>query len=420
MNPIASYKHLKAIDLLVIEDSIRLELIENNYGVNYPKHMRLLKELFKQNNLNVPKVEDEALVLEKECMNLFKKFYDFVFDNNTITYAHLDKTPDILNCVLVSSINTPNIFYVQNSYSNELLKRLNQDIKKFLLNIKNLKEYVQKIKESNDSDEKDDLQIDDDDKKNCLEYIERTEFFRKHFNKTHFDWFCKNNKPLYCLARLRQDNEYFRAKIVDYKPAEDRENDKIKVFFVDYGDHDTIGREDIFPLFETFIKICPFQAIECSLDGIKPVQAITREDSKDSIRSDSLQKWSDEAGDLMWDLTHDDLNRYIDLFARVVKLEHMVPYVYVNTDEGLDLDGYKAAWIEPPKRHYKIKLFQKSYPEFIDIGHKLVEQNQARLSKEEEDAVFNSINLENDLTGLAKTLNNIAKQSINFFIRYYF
>ena len=58
-----TYNHLLDINSYLKFLRVRQELIENNYAVHYLKHMKLLKELFIENNLQVAKTEDEALDL---------------------------------------------------------------------------------------------------------------------------------------------------------------------------------------------------------------------------------------------------------------------------------------------------------------------------------------------------------------------
>ncbi len=66
---------------------------------------------------------------------------------------------------------------------------------------------------------------------------------------------------LFCIAKLKSENEYFRAEIKDFKD----ETNEIRVFYVDFGDYSWVNLNEIYPLNEKFLRILPFQAIECSL-----------------------------------------------------------------------------------------------------------------------------------------------------------
>ena len=56
--------------------------------------------------------------------------------------------------------------------------------------------------------------------------------------------------------------EWFRAEVVKLMP-----NDDFKVFFVDYGNTDVVGSDDVRSLPEEFVK-WPKQAVHCGIDGI--------------------------------------------------------------------------------------------------------------------------------------------------------
>ena len=94
------------------------------------------------------------------------------------------------------------------------------------------------------------------------QFEERTKQIRSSLNKKTIDHI-KNvyNKKLFCLAKLKSENEYFRAEIKDFKD----ETNEIRVFYVDFGDYSWVNLDEIYPLNEKFLRILPFQAIECSL-----------------------------------------------------------------------------------------------------------------------------------------------------------
>lgn len=129
-------------------------------------------------------------------------------------------------------------------------------------------------------------------------FVRRTQLLRSQLTPDKIAWFNANKIPLYCLAKHSNESVYNRARIVsafDEDQNEDEDEDeeeedeeredrrrnertresenggKFKVFFVDYGDLSTVTIEDILPMEEKFVKQLPFQAIECSLNGLKPL-----------------------------------------------------------------------------------------------------------------------------------------------------
>ena len=66
------------------------------------------------------------------------------------------------------------------------------------------------------------------------QFEERTKQIRSSLNKKTIDHI-KNvyNKKLFCVAKLKSENEYFRAEIKDFKD----ETNEIRVFYVDFGDY---------------------------------------------------------------------------------------------------------------------------------------------------------------------------------------
>ncbi|KAI5643642.1 tudor domain-containing protein [Phthorimaea operculella] len=67
------------------------------------------------------------------------------------------------------------------------------------------------------------------------------------------------------LAKLPDDDMFERARI-----DEIINEDKVKCFFVDYGDWREVNKRNLIPISEKLITQLPFQAIECRLVGVRP------------------------------------------------------------------------------------------------------------------------------------------------------
>lgn len=146
------------------------------------------------------------------------------------------------------------------------------------------------------------------------------------------------------------------------------------MFFVDYGDFDYISKENILPLPQRFVKILPFQAVECALDGIV-----------------NEETWPLEAGDELWNFTHDDNNYFYTLLVR--NLEQL------NSEEN-------------QTRKYLVRLFRKNSPELIDVSHRLVAVNCAKLADIEEVFTF-----EETIDCKGHPLKSLVKQFVVNFVR---
>lgn len=68
-----------------------------------------------------------------------------------------------------------------------------------------------------------------------------------------------------CAAQFSCDNKWYRATVVDFAG-----NKNVVVYYVDYGNKETISYTKIRMLHEQFFKLVP-QAIKCSLSQIKPI-----------------------------------------------------------------------------------------------------------------------------------------------------
>ncbi len=383
LDPVTYTKHLRALNMYVVDESIRKELIDNNYGVLYEKHLSQLTDLFHKYSVPVARQHDERAQLRHMCINLLNSFYTpnnpsrsvqskkksskkcksedgdsdqekqnrklddkQILDwlKKEITFAYLPISgksgDDELEEkeVYVSAVNTPSQFYVQQVYSNELLDRLNRNI-------------ADHICKTNSDD------------KNMEAYKKLVMFIRQNLTVEAFEWIRSRSIPLYCLARLNNE-EFFRAEILECVKIEDQV--KWRVFFVDFGDENVVTLDDIYPMTESQMpcRSLPFQAIECSLElAIRPPkQPVSGSDPQIFER-----KWSKESGDYLWSLTQDKQNYYIKLHATALSANE-----------------------QTTKRSYNIALKKKAYPDSLNIAHQLVYSNFgcAELTREERTRLF--------------------------------
>jgi hypothetical protein len=345
--------------------------------------MNDLKTLFQQSELKIARLEDEQFNVEQESLNLLEHFYENPTDSESISYAYLDMSNDAC-LVYMSSVITPSKFYVQNEYSFKLLERLNTDINDFVKKVKTKLSEVKKIeihKKKMDAEEE-----------FMQSYLKRIEFIRKSFRKETFDVLASKNKPIYCLARQTNENEYNRAKIISF--SNENNEAKVKAFFVDYGDFDWISANEILPICEKYFKLLPFQAIECSLNGVVAF------DHKELV---CLNDWTDYSGDQLWKLTHDEKNFHLELYASAVEIN------VAKFNQNLSPSHFLS---DVANKNYSIKLFRKNLPANMNIANKLVALNCAKFTKSEEEEIFiqNCSNEKNLFSPLTKNfINNFIK-----------
>jgi hypothetical protein len=375
---------LEALDMDVVQESVRKEFILNNYAVNYEKHMKQLIELFMKYSLPVARQFDERARKRRTCLDILHSFYapsssskklhkedlrkrkvknadndesqeqnDAKFsenDNETailarlqtqIAFAYLplsDKAsrgeePAQETEVYVSVVNSPARFYVQSTYSYDLLERLNDGIA----------DQVRKAKDMENNDELD-------------SYKKQIEFIRGNLNMETYEWIKSKSVPLYCLARLKNDG-FFRAEITNCQRvscSDESGKDELKwsVFFVDYGDQDVVTLADIYPLTEAQMpfRSLPFQAIECSLEqSIRPLKC-----------GEMAGVWSEEVGDHLWSLTHTTENYLLKLYAQALSvMKNSMPSSSSSSSSQMS------------RRSYMVNLKRKAYPEKLSIAHQL-------------------------------------------------
>lgn len=374
LHPITSYKHLKNLDMCVREDSIQLELIENNYGVRYPAHLKKLRNLFQENGLFVPKIEDNLIKVKNQSNEFYKVLYDlenFKEEDFKPDFSFLNKNSD--NSVYLSNVqNSMDKIYLQSKKFHDNLLSLNDDIEKYIKRVLKSKES-HKLKNRNKNDESNnsavEIQFEEDEISQDLLFWKRTMSLRQNINKITIEYLKTICKSLYCIVLNK--SEYNRAEILEIS-----DNGKIKVFFVDFGDVGFVSEDEIFPICPKFIRQLPFQAIECSIDTIKPIN---------SDLNNNINGWSKESIDFFVSLSRDKQDIFFDLYAQV-------------------LDTYDLF-------KYSIRLFRKAYPENVDLSHEMVANRQARLDLEKESKLFLIDQNSNN------QLSQLAKQFFNLFIK---
>ncbi len=348
LHPVSSFKYLKELGLNIIDDCVRYHLVAHNFGVDNPSHIKELTINFTKSQLPIARQEDEQFVVEQESTALFSSLYENKTDIlDSVSYAHLDKSCDKIK-VFMSSCETLDKFWVQNETTYKQLSRLNLEIASFL-------EKIEKLKIT------DELSTD----KEIEHFIQRNNKFQKNLKLKSVELLLEQGKCIFCLARQKSDNAYNRAKIISVS------TEGFQVFFLDYGDIEWVISDNLLPLPSKFIKILPFQAIECGLSDV-----ISTENT---------------APDEFWDLTHDKDNFFYTLFVNVVSQE---------TDT----------------KKYLIQIYKKNYPEPINIGYKLVALNFASLINSEKALAF-----EEKKKGVTNTrlhpLRALAKQLGSIFVK---
>jgi hypothetical protein len=221
-------------------------------------HLVKLKTLFLNSNFPVP------IMYERQATEIVSQINQIKPE-----YAFLNKDIEF-NAVQVSVVTTPSNIYVQKRNSYPSLESLNKDINKFMEDNINNEEFLQL-------------------KSSLIANIIRNK------NEPEILSSC------YCLAKF--DNYYCRAQVVEVQ------EEKIKIFFVDYGDDLQVLIDDVYPLQDKFIAKLPFQAILCSMDDLEAPQSWSK----------SVQDWEYELGDLIWKDTHDSENCYEEVLVSVKK-----------------------------------------------------------------------------------------------------
>ncbi|CAH1784435.1 unnamed protein product [Owenia fusiformis] len=72
-------------------------------------------------------------------------------------------------------------------------------------------------------------------------------------------------------VRFTEDNNWYRGKIINTQEDKDLDNSKVEVFYVDYGNTEWVPESRVRDILPRFISF-EFQAIECFLAGLEPLQ----------------------------------------------------------------------------------------------------------------------------------------------------
>ena len=105
-------------------------------------------------------------------------------------------------------------------------------------------------------------------------------------------------------ARFSQEDSYYRAKVVSVdEDSYDYSQSRVELFYVDYGDTEKKEITEVYELKTEYLKM-KFQAIRCSIAHIKPEPG---------------PKWSSEAVDLFYELTHCAMWQVI--YARILEYD---------------------------------------------------------------------------------------------------
>jgi hypothetical protein len=326
--------------------------------------LRDLKQLFVDCGMPVSRLEDSKFNVQQSYSILIENLYTNYMDHNDlISYSFMDK--QTMSQVYVTAVEKPNKFYVQNTYSFNMLERLNVDMNAMI----------------------NDLTVDP---AKHAEFLKRTQLIRSNLNKSVIELSKQttNNNRFHCIARLKSENEYYRGQINDFRESIETGLSEVQVFFVDYGDYSWVRLDDIYPMSDKFIRVLPFQAIECSLGGIESTE--------------NGAKWTDEQGDKLWLITHDSENLHQLIYSEVIS----------ETKAGDHCLSLKC--FEMKRKTYSVRLFKKTayLPILIDIAHELVTVDcSVRLTTEEENIIFTIVDQTKGPFG------PIAKQFVVYFIQ---
>lgn len=272
----------------IVEDLVTSELITEKYATKNPTHISILRDLFVENGLNVPLLQDVDVDLKQTCMELANSAGLLHEPSFAFLRAADDQwsLPNSGEQVYVSASESPAKFYVQIYEFNKQLDDINTQIEAFLKRMEFEKkkeeskfemakeQLKEEKKKEKDGEKEEESSSDDEDDDDCVseeykEFSRRLEALRFGLTPEKLAWFNLHRIPIYCLAKTNKDNAFNRVRVV----SSERE-DKYRVFFVDYGDYEVVDLADLLPIDEKFVKLLPFQAIQCSLHGIKPLKNV--------------------------------------------------------------------------------------------------------------------------------------------------
>ncbi len=192
----------------------------------------------------VSRLEDSKFNVQQSYSILIENLYTNYMDHNDlISYSFMDK--QTMSQVYVTAVEKPNKFYVQNTYSFNMLERLNVDMSAMI----------------------NDLTVDP-----ANEFLKRTWHIRSYLNESVIGLSKQTDYStrIYCIAR--HNSESFRGRIDDFREPIETGLSEVLVFFVDFGGYLWVKLANIYPIVDKFIRYLPFQAIECSLGGIESTE----------------------------------------------------------------------------------------------------------------------------------------------------
>lgn len=71
-------------------------------------------------------------------------------------------------------------------------------------------------------------------------------------------------------APYSHDDKWYRARVTELVPDDyDIEESQVTLYYLDYGDSDTLRKKEVCSLRADFLKL-RYQAIECSIAKVKP------------------------------------------------------------------------------------------------------------------------------------------------------
>ncbi|KAF0290038.1 putative ATP-dependent RNA helicase TDRD12 [Amphibalanus amphitrite] len=108
----------------------------------------------------------------------------------------------------------------------------------------------------------------------------------------------------HCVAQFPEDGRWYRARVLSVTTDEAADTVTYEVLYTDVGDRASVDESLVLPLPERFAKRLPLQAIRCELAFCSPTA------------SDGV--WSEEAGDLLYQLSLDDEELWIPYHCQVV------------------------------------------------------------------------------------------------------
>ncbi|KAF0311045.1 putative ATP-dependent RNA helicase TDRD12 [Amphibalanus amphitrite] len=108
----------------------------------------------------------------------------------------------------------------------------------------------------------------------------------------------------HCVAQFPDDGRWYRARVLSVTTDEAADTVTYEVLYTDVGDRASVDESLVLPLPERFAKRLPLQAIRCELAFCSPTA------------SDGV--WSEEAGDLLYQLSLDDEELWIPYHCQVV------------------------------------------------------------------------------------------------------